>query len=257
MQTTGYLRVTSSPSGAEVYVDEAYKGYTPVTVGSLPTGRHVVHLHLSGYQDYIRNVDIESGSQSAFSVSLTPVYQPTTGDILVTSVPDGAAIYLEGNYRGMTNGKNPFDITGVAPGIHTVALLKNGYRDYSSDVTVSAGTTTTISTVLTPGSITPATGEIYIESSPSGSEVYLDNVYKGFAPLTIHDVPPGSHVVLLRMSGYTDFQHTVQVTGGQTASVIGGLSPLPTQAPTKSPLPPAMAVLAVLAGLALAYSRTD
>jgi len=257
MQATGYLRVTSSPPGAEVYVDEAYRGYTPVTVGSLPTGRHVVHLHLSGYQDYIRNVDIESGSQSAFSASLTPVYQPTTGDILVTSVPDGAAIYLDGSYRGMTNGKNPFDVTGVAPGIHTIALLKNGYRDYSSDVTVSAGTTTTISTVLTPGSVAPATGEIYVESSPSGSEVYLDNVYKGFAPLTIHDVPPGSHVVLLRMSGCTDFQHTVQVTGGQTASVIGRLSPLPTQPPTKSPLPPAVAVLAILAGLALAYSRKD
>jgi hypothetical protein len=253
MQTTGSLRVTSSPSGADVYVDEIYRGYTPLTVGSLSTGRHAVRLHLAGYQDYSRNVEIESGSQSSFSVSLTPVYQPTTGDIVVTSVPDGAAIYLDGSYRGTTNERNPIDITGVAPGTHTVALLKNRYKDYTADVTVSAGKTTTVSAVLTPGSVTPSTGDVSVESSPSGADVYLDNAYKGFSPLTIHDVPAGSHVVMLRMSGYQDFQYTVQVSGGQTASVIGGLTPVPTTVPTKSPPSPAVAVLAVLAVLALLY----
>jgi len=253
MQTAGSLRVTSSPSGAEIYVDEIYRGYTPLTIGSLSTGRHEVRLHLSGYQDYTRTVEIESGSQSSFSVTLTPVYQPTTGDIVVTSVPDGAAIYLDGNYRGTTNERNPFDITGVAPGTHTVTLLKNRYKDYSADVTVLAGKTVTVSAVLTPGSVTPSTGDVSVESSPSGAEVYLDNAYEGFAPLTIHNVPAGSHVVMLRMSGYQDFQYTVQVSGGQTASVIGGLTPVPTTVPTKSPLSPAVAVLGVLAGLALLY----
>ncbi|MDH7510359.1 MAG: PEGA domain-containing protein [Methanolinea sp.] len=253
MQTTGSLRVTSSPSGAETYVDEIYRGYTPMTIGSLSTGRHAVRLSLAGYQDYTRTVEIESGSQSSFSVTLTPVYQPTTGDIVVTSVPGGAAIYLDGSYRGTTSERNPFDITGVAPGSHTVSLLKNGYQDYSADVTVLVGKTTSVSAVLTPGSVTPATGDVYVESSPSGADVYLDNAYKGFAPLTIHNVPAGSHVVMLRMSGYQDFQYTVQVNAGQTASVIGGLSPVPTTVPTKSPLSPAVPVLGVLAGLALLH----
>lgn len=253
MQSTGSLRVTSSPSGAEIYVDEIYRGYTPLTIGSLSTGRHAVRLHLSGFQDYTRNMEIESGSQSSFSVTLSPVYQPTTGDIVVTSVPDGAAIYLDGNYRGTTNERNPFDITGVAPGTHTVTILKNGYRDYSADVTVLAGKTVTVSAVLTPGSVTPSTGDVSVESSPSGADVYLDNAYKGFAPLTIHNVPTGSHVVMLRMGGHQDFQYTVQVSGGQTASVIGGLTPVPTTVPTKSPLSPAVAVLGVHAGLALLY----
>ena len=257
MQTTGSLRVTSSPPGAEIYVDEIYRGYTPMTVGSLATGGHTVRLHLAGYQDNSQNVNIGSGSQSVVSVTMTPVYQPTTGDILVSSIPDGAAIYLDGNYRGRTSEKNPFDITGVAPGTHTVALLKSGYRDYSADVTVSAGRTTTVSAVLTPGSVPPSVGQVSVESTPSGADVYLDNTYRGFTPLILHDVPAGSHSILLRMSGYSDFPYTVQVTAGGTASVIGGLSPLPTTAPTKSSLPAAVAALAVLAGLVLASCRKN
>ncbi|OPX68001.1 MAG: PEGA domain protein [Methanoregulaceae archaeon PtaB.Bin056] len=257
MQTTGSLRVTSSPSGAEVYVDEIYRGYTPLTVGSLSAGRHSVRLHLSGYQDYTQNVDISTGSQSSVSVSLTPVYQPTTGDILVISVPDGAAIYLDGNYRGKTLHGNPFDITGVAPGTHTVTLLKSGYQDSTTTVAVSAGQTSTVSVSLTPGSVPSSTGDITAQSSPSGADVYLDNVYKGFSPLSLHDVPAGSHVVTFRMPGYTDALVSAQVAAGQTTPVMGMLSPVPTTAPTKSPVFPLLAVgaVAILGALILARRR--
>lgn len=236
MQATGSLRVSSSPQGAEVYIDEFYRGYTPVVIGSLSTGRHTVRLHLSGYQDSIRNVDITAGSESVVSLSMTPVYQPTTGDIQVSSVPEGAAIYLDGNYRGNTLSGNPFDITGVSPGTHTVSLLKSGYQDYSTSVSVTAGGTATISAALTQGSLPPATGSIVIQSSPSGADVYLDNVYKGLSPVTLNDVTAGSHIVTFRMSGYTDAQYTTTVTAGQSSTVMGMLSPVPTMPPTRSPV---------------------
>lgn len=254
MQTTGSLRVTSSPSGVEVYIDEIYRGYTPITIGSLSSGRHAVRLHLSGYQDYTRNVDVPAGSEAYFSASLTPVYQPTTGDILVSSVPDGAAIYLDGNYRGQTNQGNPFDITGVTAGTHAVSLMKSGYQDYTTSITVSAGKTSTVSAVLSPGSVPSKSGSITAQSSPSGADVYLDNVYKGFTPFTMQDVPAGSHVVTFSMPGYTDAQYTLQIAAGQSAQVMGMLSPVPTTVPTRSslPLPAVVGALAILGILLLA-----
>ncbi len=236
MQTTGTLRVTSSPSGAEVSVDGIYRGYTPLTVGSLGSGRHTLSLYLSGYQDYSRNVEITSGSETYVSASLTPVYQPTTGDIIVSSVPDGASIFLDGNYRGKTFQGNPFDITGVVPGTHTVALLKGGYQDYTTTVAVSAGKFSTVSVSLTPGSVPSNKGDITVQSSPSGADVYLDNLYKGFTPLTIDEVPAGSHVVTFKMPGYSDAQYTVQVASDKTTPVMGLLTLVPTAAPTSSPL---------------------
>src|SRR5690606_10065202 len=121
----------------------------------------------SGYQDFTRTADISAGSEAVVQATINPVYQPTTGDILVSSVPDGASIYLDGGYRGITLQGNAFDISGVTPGTHTVALMKSGYQDYTSRVSVSAGGTATISATLNQGSKPPSTGSITIQSTPS------------------------------------------------------------------------------------------
>ncbi|MCQ8893805.1 MAG: PEGA domain-containing protein [Methanolinea sp.] len=250
LQTTGLLRVTSSPSGADVYVDDIYRGYTPMTVGSLSAGRHSVRLKLAGYQDYTQNVDVPAGNEAYLSASLSPVYQPTTGDILVSSVPDGAAIYLDGNYRGMTVPGDTVDITGISPGTHTITLLKSGYQDYTASVTVAAGSTSTVTGMLKPGSQPSSTGGIIIQSTPSGAEVYIDNVYKGFSPLFADDIPTGFHVVTFKMKGYTDVQQTVQVNPGESPHVTVNLQPVPTTAPTKSPVSlPLVACAFALAGV--------
>lgn len=252
-QTTGSLRVTSSPSGAEVFVDEIYRGYSPLTVGALGSGSHTVRLHFSGYQDYSTRASVSSGSESFVSASLIPVLQPSTGDILVSSVPDGASIFLDGNYRGITLKGNDFDIPGVAPGIHTVALQKDGYQDYSTTVGVSAGGTSTVSAILNQGARPPATGSVTVQSSPSGADVYVDNVYKGITPLTVTDVAPGSRAVTLEMNGYTKGQYTIQVDAGQSVQVFGTLTPVPgTQS---APLFFPLTVLGLLAASALVLYR--
>lgn len=252
-QTTGSLRVTSSPSGAEVFVDEIYRGYSPLSVGALSSGSHTVRLHLSGYQDYSTRVSVSSGSETVVSASLVPVLQPSTGDILVSSVPDGASIYLDGNYRGITLKGNAFDIPGISPGIHTVALQKDGYQDYSATVGVTAGSTSTVSAILNPGARPASTGSITIQSSPSGADAYVDNVYKGITPLTVTDVSPGSRVVTLELIGYTKGQYTIQVDAGQSVQVFGTLTPVPVT--QSAPLFAPVVVLALLAVSALVLIR--
>ena len=49
--TVGSLHVTTSPSGADIYLDGVYRGPTPITIGSLAAGNHNVLLRLAGYQD--------------------------------------------------------------------------------------------------------------------------------------------------------------------------------------------------------------
>ena len=73
-----------------------------------------------------------------------------------------------------------------------------GYTINSTIVTVShlIGTPTP-----TP---TPSVGSISVTSSPSGANIYLDNVYKGLSPLIIDAVPNGNHVIVLRLDGYED-----------------------------------------------------
>lgn len=69
---TGSLSVTSSPSSADLYIDDSYKGLTPFTVLGLSVGYHDVKLIKSGYYVDIQTRNIFPGNNS-LNVILTPL----------------------------------------------------------------------------------------------------------------------------------------------------------------------------------------
>jgi MYXO-CTERM domain-containing protein len=251
--TTGNLLVSSSPSGADVYVDGSYYGSTPRTVGNLAYGQHSVTLRLAGYQPYSSTVTINPGQTTSIYPTLNPNQAAQTGDLAVSSSPAGAGIYLDGSYYGRTIPGDTFDINAIVPGSHTVLLSLSGYQDYTNTVTVYAGQVTTVAVTLSRNPQPPTTGALYIDSNPSGAEVYVDNVYRGYSPLTLQDISPGSHVIMLTLGGYSDWQSTVQVTAGETTTVSATFTPPATETPSPSPTTKAGALpLAGLGALGLA-----
>ena len=65
----GTLSVTSSPTGAMVYVDGRYAGVTPLKQ-QLPSGSHSVEVKRSGYNSVTRNVVITRNNTEYVTVSL-------------------------------------------------------------------------------------------------------------------------------------------------------------------------------------------
>jgi hypothetical protein len=190
--STGWLQATSSPRGADLYIDGSYRGETPTTIGNLWVGNHNVVLRLAGYQQWSGTVNIQAGATTSISPTLTPNSNPVNGDIVVTSQPAGASVYLDGNYQGQTYSGQPFDILDVSPGAHTISLSLNGYQDYSGTVMVSSGQTAQVSVTLNPSTKPGSGGNIVISSAPSGADAYLDNQYKGITPLTLTGISPGT-----------------------------------------------------------------
>jgi hypothetical protein len=140
------------------------------------------------------------------------VQQATTGSINLTSSPSGADIYLDGTLQAV---KTPATITSVSAGSHSYLLRLAGYNDATGTVTVTAGLTATVSVTLT---LIVTTGSISFTSSPSGADIYLDNVLQSVkTPATITSVSAGSHTYIIRLTGYSDAVGTVTVTAGQTA----------------------------------------
>ncbi len=95
----------------------------------------------------------------------------------------------------------------------------------------------------------PTTGGISVISAPSEANVYLNNAFKGLTPLTLDSLAPGSYTVLVKLSGYQDWQATQQVTAGQTAQISATLLPSATPTPTQTGLLP----LTVLAGIGILF----
>ena len=75
----------------------------------------------------------------------------TTGSIQVNSSPTGAQVFLDGSNTGETTNCT---LTDVSSGSHTVNLVMEGYEDEQMSVSVTAGQTATVSSTLTPPTIT-------------------------------------------------------------------------------------------------------
>jgi hypothetical protein len=85
--TTGSISAVSSPSGAEVYLDNAFRGLTPVTLDSLNPGSYTVLLKLSGYSDWSATARVAAGQTTRLDATLTPAPPtPTPAPLMPVTV---------------------------------------------------------------------------------------------------------------------------------------------------------------------------
>jgi len=67
---TGTLSITSTPSGAKVYINGNYKGLTPITI-KLNAGNYSIKATKDGYRDYSLTTKIEIGKTNQVNISLS------------------------------------------------------------------------------------------------------------------------------------------------------------------------------------------
>jgi hypothetical protein len=253
----GYLDITSF--GADIYVDGVSMGNGDQKMPLSPGG-HTLLLKKAGYYDHEEYFTITADSTTTLAPGMTPYPQSSPyGDIQVQSVPPGAAVTVNGDYKGTTYPNDPVYVTQLAPGSYTVSLSMADYQTYTETVAVQANAVKTITAPMvpvTPGPSPDTTGQLTVGSIPSGASVYLDSKYRGVTPMVLADIPVGSHTIVLRQNGYQDWTSSVAVTGGGYEAVSGTLvpgaapattAPAPAPLPTKSPLP----VFIPLAGIGI------
>jgi hypothetical protein len=243
---TGSIDLDSRPAGAGIWIDMRYYGNTPQIIGGLSAGTHSLALRKAGYYEYTEPFTIVTGLTTTLSPAMTPYTKSSGyGSLQIDSTPGGAAIFLNNNYQGSTLVKGEaFDLNQLTPGTYTLKLTLPDYQPYTQTIIVSEGMvydTHVIMVPVTPGPTPDTTGEILVRSSPSGANIYLDNAYRGITPLTLVDIPQGSHAIVLKMNGYQNWQSSVNVQGGIVTDLSGTLSPSPQPTtfapqPTKSPI---------------------
>lgn len=253
---TGSLNIVTSPKGADIYVDGNYKAESPYVVTSLAPGTHTLRLHKAGYDEYLSTVTVNAGSQTQVSFTFTPQHT-SVGSVEVASTPAGSSVYLDGNFMGQTPVGSYFDLTSILAGYHTVLVRHTDYQDYTRMVYVKGGEVVTVNAQLAPNAPSPVpdtSGQIIIVSTPAGAEIFLDNTFRGITPVTLSDIPAGSHVVTVKQTGYTDASQTVTVTGGQSTPVAISLAEIPPTTKTPMTALPIIGAVAVI-GAILALGR--
>ena len=174
----GSITVTSSPSGADIYIDNVYKGLSPAVFRDIPNGNHIVLMKLDGYQDLTKSVTVTADNQTVHAVLFQqtvcshnhnftgsdtvrryriPRHQqlrhkaPGYGSLSITTSPAGALVYVDGAMMGVT----PTTIPMLTEGPHSITLVMDGYQDLKTTITINAGTTSEYITGLSKTTKTP------------------------------------------------------------------------------------------------------
>ncbi|HJK56782.1 MAG TPA: PEGA domain-containing protein, partial [Methanocorpusculum sp.] len=84
---------------------------------------------------------------------------------------------------------------------------------------VPTATKTPVPTVTPTPKPTPTVATLIASSSPSGANLFIDNNYKGFTPITQTDITPGTHVVTLKKEGYLSDEQKITFEAGTTYEI--------------------------------------
>ena len=242
------ITISSSPSGADVYIGGAYKGTTPLDLtGQYAAGSYPIEIKKEGYVSWLGSMVVKASE----TTSLSPTLIPYKGNAKISSVPPGATIYLDGNYVGIS----PQTVSDIATGIHPVTLKKDGYYNWESEIEIIKGATISINAQMETRDI-PYDGSINIQSTPSNAEVYLDGVFKGYTPLVVRELGPNNYHISLKLSGYQDWDGSIDVSENEQEKISANLYPSGTCTPTETTTPASLISIASAIGISgLIYAR--
>ena len=133
------------------------------------------------------------------------------GELVVQSRPVAARVSIDGEERGVT----PLTIA-LPSGAHVLEVQSGKSEPRVIPLTIQAGVQTAQDIELQNVALT---GGLEIRSDPGGAKVTIDGQVRGSTPLTIRDLAPGDHQIVLEGGGRKVTQ-AVRIDAGITAQLV-------------------------------------
>ncbi len=143
------------------------------------------------------------------------------GTLTIQTTPQGLDVAIDGSRAGVT----PLTVS-LPPGEHRIQVGAAGAKR-DIDVTMASGVTIQHHLEIAPASPSPApvtAGSLRVLTDGATMAVTVDGIERGTSPLTIDDLAPGEHQVLVR-GDQRVLRRTVSVKAGETMSLV--ISPIP------------------------------
>ncbi|MCL1818833.1 MAG: PEGA domain-containing protein, partial [Spirochaetaceae bacterium] len=176
------LIVESSPSGAEVFLNNSYAGMTPFTLRSLPPGGYRLTLSKMQYKTASVFINLEPGQSFRLRARLLQ----SMGTLKVTVTPPDAEVWAGGARLLSAE-------TELPVGPCAILIRRFGYREYTTTVQISDGA--------------PAVIETDLENAPFQVEGF------GVSRKSFNPSNPG-------LLGKTEFSFTVTAPGTARLSLV-------------------------------------
>ena len=207
----GFISVSSTPEGAEVYLNGELKGTTPFTTEGIREGSYAVDIQKENYSVSHQTVNVMAGETTEIIEKLTLI----PGTLVINSDPVGSTILLDGEKIGVT----PFEIKEIISGSHKLILKKENYQDLSKDIIINPG-----KKEIFQVNLTAIFGSLYIPDFINGSVVYIDNIRKFPVNNRFNNLETGTHQIKIEKKGYLSKSESFYIQANKPTTISGILS---------------------------------
>jgi hypothetical protein len=192
----GLVLIHSTPAGADVDIDGAYRGKTPLLLTDLALGDHQVVLRTEGFQP--RKLALKIADR--MPIKLATDLASDSAKLNITSEPAGAAVTLNGASRGNT----PCVVDRIPSGTVALDITLKGFAPYHDRLVLKSGDVLDIRAQLKS---VPAA--LAVTTLPEKARIYVNNQYKGEAPIALTNLPPGEYRLRAELRGYETDARTI------------------------------------------------
>jgi len=212
---TGWLSIRVSEPGAEVDVDGASIGNSPVpALKRVAVGTRAVHITKGGFQPFDASANVPADDKSVVEATLAPAAQQ--GHVVVhASGTEPLRVLVDGVDVGAT----PWE-GDLPPGSHTIAGRSSSSTAEAQTVQITAGSKTSIDLVSAA-----TAAHLQIRTNDGKGIIYIDGVVKGEGAFE-GDVAPGPHSFVVSREGYERFEKSVTLAERQTDAETVTLKPM-------------------------------
>ena len=201
-----------SISNAKVYINDKQYSMKSDSRVLLTEGTYNVKVTGSNTMDITKQVNVVPDNPTVIDLSKIQI---KTGVLNITSNVDGYKLYL--NDKEQNAGESPL----LEYGTYTVKATKDGYKDFTSSVTIDSDT----NTLNIKMKKSETGGTLNLNSVPSSAEIYIDGSYAGTGSVS-RSVALGSYVVECKADGYNSDKKQINVSAdGQVINLTFQLTP--------------------------------
>lgn len=209
----GTIVLNIKPAGAAVELDGVDQGTSPdVSLDLVSPGEHVLKVTKDGYTAYEQPLTLARRQE----ITLTITLEANSGVLVVNSVPDGAAVFADGD----TLGETPLREPSMSSGLHSLRLTSEGRADAFLTVDVRLGEETSVNHVFKRDP-----GGLRVLPEPSDAAVIFDRYPLGRGEMNLETIEPGVHKLRLTAPRHLDYYEDVLVKAGKTTTVRASLTP--------------------------------
>jgi len=215
------LRVVTDVPGANAALlgpggRKLFECQTPCSFDNVDPSEYSLQIRKDGYIPVQTAIQLYADETQDKKFHLESVAK----GLFVNTHPANADVFINGAKQ---SGETPVTLP-LAPGHYDLVIRLSGYEPYSSRIEVKENNQTNVDVELNErNKVHVAWAQV--RSTPAGAEIFVDGEPANQVTPARVQIPSGSHIIALQLSGYQVAKHMVQASEGGTVNVTDTLRP--------------------------------